>query len=399
MDFLAYQNALRERVGRLPLPFDPAEYRRRQDAVRAGMRFAGLDALLVTHPGEINYLCGYETFEVSVHTALLVTPESLVLQVPSIETGPAVTGTLADEVLGYRWEGIQGVVGQLAERIDRERRAGHPVLGVDLWGGGLRAGVLRGLEERLPGWSTADAAGIVGRVRRVKSRAELAILERSARLTELGLDAAVARVSPGTTDSEIAAAGAEAMLRGGSEFMSMQPIVAVGRRGSVIHTNHRRTRVEPDDPVFLEFGSAWCRYTAPAMRTVVAGRPSGAMRDVCAVVEDLFGVLCERMRPGRSFDQAAEAAEQALRPVADRVFFSGVYGYTVGAAFPPSWVEGSGFVARGEADVFEVGMVFHLPLCLRVPGEWGIGFSETVRVTEAGARPVTANRWGLLQVP
>lgn len=101
------------------------------------------------------------------------------------------------------------------------------------------------------------------------------------------------------------------------------------------------------------------------------------------------------MVPGQTFDSAARAGEQALEPLADEVFFSGVFGYTVGAQFPPSWVEGSGFIARGESSVFQPGMVFHLPICLRIPGQWGIGCSDTVLVGKDGAEPLTSNPWRL----
>jgi hypothetical protein len=67
-------------------------------------------------------------------------------------------------------------------------------------------------------------------------------------------------------------------------------------------------------------------------------------------------VLKASMVPGRTFDSAARAAEQVMAPLASEVFFSGVFGYTVGAQFPPSWVEGSGFIARGESTVFQSGM-------------------------------------------
>jgi Xaa-Pro aminopeptidase len=67
----------------------------------------------------------------------------------------------------------------------------------------------------------------------------------------------------------------------------------------------------------------------------------------------------------------------------------------VGAQFPPSWVEGSGYIARGEQAVFEPGMVFHLPICPRIPGQWGIGFSDTVLVGNDGVEPLTTNPWRL----
>lgn len=154
--------------------------------------------------------------------------------------------------------------------------------------------------------------------------------------------------------------------------MSMQPIVTVGLRSSVIHTNHKRCRIEDGDTVFLEFGAAWQRYTAPMMRTLVAGHPSARMRAVFDGCRRVVDVLKASMVPGRTFDSAARAAEQVMAPLASEVFFSGVFGYTVGAQFPPSWVEGSGFIARGESTVFQSGMVFHLPYAsgFRGNGAW-----------------------------
>jgi Xaa-Pro aminopeptidase len=196
-------------------------------------------------------------------------------------------------------------------------------------------------------------------------------------------------------DSEIAAIGASALHEAGSEFMSMQPIVTTGPRSSVIHLNHQRRKIERGEPVFLEFGSAWQRYTAPMMRTVIAGQPTPRMQKTFDTCRRIFDALLDAMRPGVSFDEAARAAERALEPMAAEAFFSGVFGYAVGAQFPPSWIEGSGFIARGQTRRFAADMVFHLPLCLRIPGEWGIGCSDTVRVTESGGVPLTANPWTL----
>ncbi|WP_111496590.1 M24 family metallopeptidase [Marinobacter bohaiensis] len=394
MDFRTYADTLEKALGgQRERAFSEAEYVRRCSALDAALEQAGLDALLLTNPAEIYYLTGYNTFEVSVHTALVYAPGFTALQVPSIETGPAVACARVDRVLGYRWEDPREVVEPLAEVL-----AGlGPRLGVDLWGGGLRPGLLAILRERLSDRQWQDIGGLLGPIRRVKSAEELACLEASARMTEAGIQAAREAVLPGVTDSAVAAAAADAMHRAGSEFMSMQPIVVAGRRSSIIHTNHRRFAIHSGEPVFIELGAACERYTAPMMHTVVAGGEpvNGRMASLAGACRAVFEALVAHMVPGRTFDAAAVAAEMAWREWQDRAFFSGVYGYTVGAQFPPSWVEGSGFIARGQTDVFEPGMVFHLPLCLRVPGEWGIGLSETVVVESGGARPVTGNRWAL----
>lgn len=391
MDHHAYRHALAGTLGGSELPFPPAEFAARLARVRTAMHSAGLDALLLTDPADIFYLTGYHTFEVSVHTALVVSAERLVLQVPSIETGPAVVTAAVDEILGYRWEGIEEVVAPLAETLAAQR-----AIGLDLYGAGLRFGVIRELQARLGAERFRDDGGaLLDAIRIVKTPAELDCLRESARITAAGLAAAEAVIAPGVTDNDIAAKGSRALLAAGSEFMSLQPIVTSGQRISIIHVNHKRRVIERGDPVFLEFGASFQRYTAPMMRTAVAGRATPqmqALRDVC---REMFEALTAAMRPGNRFDDAARAAETVLAPHAERVFFSGVFGYAVGAQFPPSWVEGTGYIARGQAREFAEDMVFHLPLCLRRPGQWGIGLSDTVRITDGGAVPLTDNDWRL----
>lgn len=388
MDYNNYRLKLRSLAG-AECAFPEDELLRRRMRVIDVMHETGLDALLLTAPADLYYLTGYSTFEVSVHAALLMTAEGLMLQVPSIETGPAIACTRIDEVNGYRWESLEEILEPLAEAL---RKVGKRI-GIDPWHASLRYGVIKGLQSRLGDHEFIDASGILQRERIIKSPMELGCLAESARITQLGIEAAVDAVRVGVTDSEVAATGAQALHAAGSEFMSMQPIVTAGQRSSIIHVNHQRHTIREGEPVFIEFGSAWKRYTAPMMCTVIAGRPSQHMQQVFDTCRCIFDALLANMRPGTAFDTAARAAELALEPLSSEVFFSGVFGYTVGAQFPPSWVEGSGYIARGQTQTFEAGMVFHLPICLRIPGEWGIGCSDTVRVTEDGAVPITQNPW------
>src|SRR5262249_4636244 len=61
------------------LGFSLAEYRRRFDAVREGMRRLGVDALVVRSPENICYLTGYETPGYYKYHALLVSDDEPVL--------------------------------------------------------------------------------------------------------------------------------------------------------------------------------------------------------------------------------------------------------------------------------------------------------------------------------
>ncbi|KPQ21849.1 MULTISPECIES: M24 family metallopeptidase [unclassified Halomonas] len=394
MDYHHYREALAETLAQSELPFSHSEYQARLDTVRQAMAERGLDALLLTDPADINYLTGYHTFEVSVHACLVCTPERLVLQVASIETGAAVVTARVDEIIGYRWENVDEIITPLADLL-----ASCPRIGIDGWSSGLRVGVMEALANSVGRERFCEAGDLLDTIRIVKSAAELDMLQESARITAAGLDAAIQIIRPGMTDNDIAAVGAKALLENGSEFMSLQPIVTSGHRIGIIHVNHKRHVIQPNEPVFLEFGAAYQRYTAPMMRTAVTGAPSPALsatRDLC---RSMFETLCNAMRPGNTFDEAARAADALLAPQRDRLFFSGVFGYAVGAQFPPSWVEGTGYIAQGQLREFEANMVFHLPLCLRSPGQWGVGLSDTVVVTAQGAKPLTGNDWQLFQAP
>lgn len=390
MDYHHYREALATSLAQSELPFSPAEYQARLEKVRRAMAKRELDALLLTDPADINYLTGYHTFEVSVHACLVCTQDKLVLQVASIETGAAVVTARVDEIIGYRWENLDEIIAPLADLLTP-----CPRIGIDGWSSGLRVGVMNALAQAVGQERFFEAGDLLDAIKIVKSSAELEMLKESARITAAGLETALAAIHPGMTDNDIAAIGAKALLENGSEFMSLQPIVTSGHRIGVIHVNHKRRVIQANEPVFLEFGAAYQRYTAPMMRTAVTGTPNAALTATQDLCRSMFETLCEAMRPGHSFDAAAQAADALLAPRRDELFFSGVFGYAVGAQFPPSWVEGTGYIAKGQARSFETNMVFHLPLCLRVPGQWGVGLSDTVVVTEQGAKPLTNNDWQL----
>lgn len=398
MDYTAYREHLVARIGSPELAFDAAEYAARLSRVREAMQARGFDLIMLTDPGDLCYLTGYRTFEVSVQCALLVSATRTILFVPAIEMGPAVYLSRVDDVVGYAWESPASVARQLVDQMGRLVDRGSRRVGVSLWSGSLRPGLLQALEETRPQTRFVDIGDLVERIRLVKSPAELDYLAESAAITGAGLDAAGRAIGEGVIDHEIAQAGAAAMLGAGSEFMSMQPIVATGLRSGIIHTNHAGHPVARGEIVFMEFGAVRRRYTAPLMRTAVVGSASAEMREFHAVCLDVLAAVMAAARTGSTFDAAARAGEAALVSVADRAFFSGVFGYPIGIQFPPSWVAGSTFIARGSARVFEDDMVFHLPICLRKPAEFGVGFSETIRITPTGGERITANDTTLVEV-
>ena len=79
-----------------------------------------------------------------------------------------------------------------------------------------------------------------------------------------------------------------------------------------------------------------------------------------------------------------------MRSIQDRIQFHYNFGYSVGISFPPHWLEESYFHIRASNEErLQAGMVFHLPLTMRVPRQIWRGTSRTIEITEQGAQVLT----------
>ena len=66
-------------------------------------------------------------------------------------------------------------------------------------------------------------------------------------------------------------------------------------------------------------------------------------------------------------------------------------GYSIGIGFAPDWGEGHILSLKTpDPTPLEPGMVFHISPALLVPAECGVGFSETVLVTDTGVEVLTS---------
>ena len=97
------------------------------------------------------------------------------------------------------------------------------------------------------------------------------------------------------------------------------------------------------------------------------------------------------MMTGKHKTEAASPLEGLVTP---EFAWHGTYALSVGLGFPPSWSdcgsEGLGVKVRLGSDlVVRPGMVFHVLTSPRLPMKFGMGFSDTVLVTEEGCEVLT----------
>lgn len=377
------------------LPFADAEYAGRLDRVRRRMAQVGVEAMVVFRPSSIEYLCGYHTAE-RAPQPLLLTQSDTYLYVPDLEVGRALASSRVGTVLycGYA-DALRGLelflthaAGVLPRRTRVGIEVGHtstPPQALDL---------LRNEHIEL-----VDGDHLVERVRLTLSPAEVRCVEQAAVATQAGVEAAVAAAGrPGATDASVAAAIAAALFERADSASAWGPVVATGRRAGIPHSSWVDGPLSPGTTL-LEFAGAHQRYHAPVMRTLSRGRLDPRDERLADLSGAALAAVLENARAGVPCAQVADRAAEAVSPLPDDVIFHQLFGYPVGLAHPPHWMDGAPFyITRDNHEPLQEGMVFHVPASFRSFGSSGVGLSQTFVVEPDGARVLTHGTAELIQL-
>ena len=371
---------------RMTPAFSEAEYARRLAALRARMKASGLDVLLVVIPENVFYLTGYETIGYSNFSLLLVRGDGEpVLFIREMERTVAETTTRLSEL-----ETFTDTEDPVERAVDRLRKRGwlDGRVGVELGESFVSPAAMDRLRQLLG--RTADGTGLVEDGRRIKSEEELGWIRRACRLTEAGMGAALRAIRPGATENEVAAAAYAAFMVGGSDFMAGDPIVTSGWRSGVAHLTFGNRRLEPGDTLLLEMSACQRRYFGPLMRGAVVPPVTDEVRRLADVIVEALDAAIAAIRPGATSGEVDAACRTPIERAGYEPNFRKRTGYSVGVGYAPNWGEGHIVsLRRDDPTRLLPGMVFHMPPALRIPRQYGLGFSETVLVTETGCEVLT----------
>ena len=369
--------------------FPVAEYETRLAAVRDGMRERDIEVLVVQHAPNVLYLTGYQTFSPNFGECMVVPLEGdPTLLVPAPELGGALVHTWLDDRRGYAPD--RSNAQYIADTL-RDKNLDSANVGVEKASNGLPAATYDGLVAALPKARFIDGSGIVDDVKTVKSPREIEHIRAAAKTTDAGMAAAIEAARVGATDNDLAAAASQAIVAAGSEYMCLSPVVTSGRRSGILHSTHKRNRLQTGDVVLLEMGGCIHRYTAPTMRTVFIGEPPAEARRMAEACLTALGNVLDTLRAGITSDEVAQAGWEGMNMAGDGLVFHGNFGYAVGAGFPPTWADDTAAIMSGIDTVLRPGMVFHHPVALRRLAQYGTAFSETTVVTEHGCEVLTGS--------
>lgn len=159
------------------------------------------------------------------------------------------------------------------------------------------------MKKELPGVEvvTGDKSlvNLVGEMRKFKSPAELALLQRAIDITgEAQLEIA-RNLKPGMYEYEVQAVLEAAFTRAGAERPGFPSIVGSGLFSTILHYSENHRRIEAGDTIVCDIGAEYSLYTADITRTYPAtGKFTERQRAVYQLVLDTQAAAAAHWKPG-----------------------------------------------------------------------------------------------------
>jgi len=172
--------------------------------------------------------------------------------------------------------------------------------------------------------------------------------------------------------------------------MGLAPFICSGYRSALAHATWGGRKIEKGDVIFFEISGAVKRYSAALMRTAYLGDPPQEVVKIAEAVIAGLTKAVETIRPGITSEEADHACRSVIADAGYGEHYRHRLGYSIGVNFPPDWGEGHILSLRAnEPTVLQSNMTFHMPPAVLGYKDMGIGFSETIQVTEEGCQTIT----------
>ncbi|MEX2650052.1 MAG: Xaa-Pro peptidase family protein [Alphaproteobacteria bacterium] len=361
------------------------EHRERFARARRALMRAGFDGCVSVAPEHLYYLGGYDSW-VAVNS-----PQALIFDVGGgepilvlrdVDLPLARETSWLTEVRTYRMHAEDPVAAIANATRDAGLRQGR--LAIESQSYALTHALGRRLADALAPATLDDATDLLGELRVIKSAREMGYLRRAASHAEAGLAAFRAYARAGTTEIELAGRIEAAMRGAGGDYWAIPTELAGGPRAAGGHATPRGRRIERGDLIHAEFAGVERRYHAVAIHSLAVGAASPAVRELYEAARASLAAGIGVVAPGAPVEAIEEASLVPLRArgLEDRAMMR--FGYGIGIAYPPIWLE-TLQISRGARRVVAEGMVFVLHACLELADE-GLGVVQggTYALTEEG---------------
>lgn len=362
--------------------FSAQEFEHRHRRIRAEMKDRGLDALILTRGENIFYGSG---FKASHFASWLCELHALVI--PAAGEPRIMTRSLEREAAAIQFT--------QSPKLYMDHENPYEVLLGILNESGTAGGVI-GIEERhlklsqfkklqsaLPNARFVDVTGLVEGLAATPSPAESDCLRRSARVTQIGLEAGLRAARVGVYPYEVIGAVHQAMYAAGQRDFDIA-LVAVwsGPQGGRMHDTSTTEMIRKGDIVTVEIMGVDDHYRTGAQACIYVGddSPPANIVDAHRLITAMHRKAKEAVRAGATADDIYQAANAVYRAAKGKDYYRRVGGSMGLTIFTLDLV-------KGRQDVLKPGVALLIQTLVDDPVL--LTCASTVMATENGNEELT----------
>jgi len=371
--------------------FSREEFSQRQQKTRKHLQNLELDGLLLFKIEDMYWLTGYESDGFCIFGSMFIGTEGALTHLAR----PADLGNLSyssicedvrispDTEDSTRAEHIKDMLSSLGMEGKK--------IGIQVDTMGLTPRLFLEISEILDGWCELTVAPDFIRILRlVKSPQELNYFRKAGEVMDIVMNKVIEATYPGAFEGDIYATFYDTLFRLDADLPAHIPPLGSGESALNLRYTTKRKNVSENDQVTLELGLAYRHYHVACMGVVLTGpeinkRHLKMHKTSVTALDEVQAAL----RPGTTVGELFDIYKETLEEHGEHDAVLTVAGYTMGAMWPPTWME-EPMIFEGNPLVLEENMTFFTHMILN-DRETGLSMAvgETAIVTKDAPEIIT----------
>ncbi len=325
----------------LNIHFTLEEFAQRQYQVRGSLESQGLDGALLFKIEDMYWLTGYDSDGFSIFGCMFIgTGGQLTHLARPADLGNAAYSSICEDVRVAPDSQKISRATQIKEMLASLGMQGKRV-GIQVDTMGLTPRLFLQIQDELSGWCDLIAIpDFIRELRLIKSPQELSYMRKAGKIMDITLNKTIEATFAGAFEGDIYATFYDSLFRLDADLAAHIPPLGSGLSALNLRYTTGRKHVLENDQVTLELGVAYRHYHAACMCVVLTGPEINerhlSMHETSVIALDAVQSI---LRSGTTVGELYDAYKETLESNGEKDAVLTVCGYTMGAAWPPTWME------------------------------------------------------------
>ncbi|HEY6171029.1 MAG TPA: Xaa-Pro peptidase family protein [Candidatus Kapabacteria bacterium] len=334
------------------------------------VRDHGLDALVVTHLPNINYLIGY-----TGSNGILVVPAQ---GKPHFFTDFRYKAQVKIEVAGAKISIVDREKQLLDAFVEKQLFSDFDAVGFEEYKCPFH--VYDFIRKKFRHLKLVPKREMVETMTMIKTDDEIEAITKAAAIGDQVFEKILDVIKPGVTELEVSAEISYLAKKLGGEGDAFEVIVASGERTALPHGIATDRKIKKNELVTIDFGCKYKGFNSDMTRTVSVGKVSTELQKIYDIVRVAQQRAIDKAKPGMN----GRELDNVARDYITLHGYGSKFGHGTGHGIGIEVHEVPIIAQRGERFILEAGMVFTIEPGIYVEGIGGVRIEDDVVVTNDG---------------